>query len=635
MTTNRIFILLRLTLIIATAYMLLVENDFAMPPPIVLGLFAFALAANIFLANVLEETSRSPLFGLALVIFDTAWITAALLYSGHFNAEFFFLYFFVILLAAIGENLALIALGACVVCIAYIYLLVHSGEALSLWNSPSLIRIPFLFTATAFYGYLVERSRSERKRAEKHETERNLARTELSHTSQQLEEEAAVTATLARVGQDLISSLDTPVLLERVCQLTAEGLNCDSSTTLFRQSDDEVYRPVASHGLSEEAREVTRVLEVPSSIIEAPLDESSRQDLVEVAADKQILAGDLDPHTGKQVLIPLRRGEEVIGLQIANWSKTRQPLSRVETRIARGIAQLASMSLANARLVEELENANQLKSDFVASMSHELRTPLNLIIGYNDLLLDGTFGPVRPDQADTLQRVARSARELLDLIEATLDLSRLEAKTVPLELRDIDLRAFCEELRSELADAKRASGVELEWNAPAMATSISTDPVKVRMVLKNLIGNALKFTKEGTVTTSAAIDGDNVVFTVRDTGIGISPDAMKVIFEPFRQANRSISAAYGGVGLGLYIVSRLVDNMYGKIKAESKEGVGSTFTVTLPVDMKKVLREQRPGEHSAPLGAAPEVMLGAVLEPEDANDASNADSPEPRRRQAV
>ena len=614
--TSRIFVLLRLTLIIATAYLLLVENDFAIPSAPVLGLFAFALLANLFLANVVEETSRSPIFGLTLVVFDTAWITAALLYSGHFNAEFFFLYFFVILLAAIGENLALIALGAVVVCIGYIYLLIQSGEAVGLWHSPSLIRIPFLFTATAFYGYLVERSRAERRRAERNESEKKRAQSALSETSQQLEEEAAVTATLARVGQDLISSLDTPVLLERVCQLTADGLNCDTSTTLFLQHEDDVYRPVASHGLSAETREVARVLKVPSSIITAPLSDVRNNGIVAINGSQQIFSDNLDQQvsSGMQVLLPLHRGEEMIGVQVANWRQSRGPLSRVEERIARGIAQLASMALANARLVEELESANRLKSDFVASMSHELRTPLNLIIGYTDLLLDGTFGMVRPDQADTLQRVSRSARELLDLIEATLDLSRLEAETVPLELHQIDLNDFCNELRSDFADSKRPTDVDVDWILPADNTTIYSDPVKLRMILKNLVGNAVKFTKKGSVTTSVEVADQKVIFTVADTGLGIAEDALKVIFEPFRQTDRTISGAYGGVGLGLYIVSRLVDNLQGRISVQSEVDKGSTFRVTLPADMKKMLQNVRSTGASTDLGAVDELVLDVIID---------------------
>ncbi len=596
MTNTRAFVLLRLTLIIATAYLLLVESEFAFPQGPVLILLGAALASNLLLGHIDERTTRTPIFGFAVVTFDTIWVTSALLYSGHFNAEFFFLYFFVILLAAIGESLSLIAIGAVVVCIGYVYLMIRSGQTPTLWDSPSLIRIPFLFTTTAFYGYLIERTRAERTRAEIHEGERDEAQSALTETSQQLEEEAAVTSALAQVGQDLISSLDTPVLLDRLCQQTAAGLRSDASATLFMAGDEEVFRPVASFGFSPEWREFTRVLEVPRSLIENVIGEAGEEGVVQVEGDRRLLPTVLDDATCSetQLLIPLRRGGEIVGVQVANWEEARPRMNRTELRVASGIGQLASMALANARLVEELENANQLKSDFVASMSHELRTPLNLIIGYTDLILDGTFGPVCSDQVDTLRRVDKSARELLDLIEATLDLSRLEAKRVPLHLSDVDLREVLDNLQIEFEDAGHRAGVDMIWEIPGERATVCTDAVKLRMILKNLIGNALKFTNEGSIATSIELDGERVIFKVEDTGIGIAPGAQKRIFEPFRQADRSISPAFGGVGLGLYIVSRLVENLHGRISLESEVDRGTTFRITMPIDLRDSLRSAHP-----------------------------------------
>jgi signal transduction histidine kinase len=588
---NRIFILLRLTLIIATAYLLLVEAAFTIPTAPVLLLLGIALVSNIVLGRLPESTTESSLFGLGLVIFDTIWITSALIQSGRFNAEFFFLYFFLILLAAIGENLGLIILGATVVCIAYVYMLLHTGEAPSLWQSPSLIRIPFLFTTTAFYGYLIERTRAERQRAEIRESERDRAESALDTTMQQLAEEAEVSTTLHRVGQELASSLDTPVILERLCQLTADGLGSDTSATLLLQ-DDKHFQSVASHGLTTEARELARVLKVPRERLDKVFASMGTKEIAELDRNNRILPTDFgSPLPGElQLVMPLRIGREIVGVQLANWHHRRQSLDQKERRIASGIGQLASMALANARLVEELENANELKSDFVASMSHELRTPLNLIIGYDELLLDGTFGSLRPDQEDTLQRIGKSARELLDLIEATLDLSRLESKEVPLDISLVQVSDIMRDIENELLSGHRQSEVELHCNPPTEPLSAFTDPVKLRMVLKNLAGNALKFTARGTVTMTARELDDKVEFTVRDTGIGMDTDTLGVIFEPFRQGDRTISGRFGGVGLGLYIVSRLVENLDGTIEVESAPGQGSTFRVSVSRDLRSKLK---------------------------------------------
>jgi signal transduction histidine kinase len=163
---QRAFLLLRYTLIVATAYLLLVEEGMRMPPLPALLLVVLALASNVAIASLPARWTGSRYFAPAVIVLDTVWINAALLLSGRFSAEFFFLYFFILLLAAIGENLWLIAVAAVVVCCAYLYVLAALGGSWSLWTSPSLIRLPFLFTAAAFYGYLVDRTRVERRRAQ-------------------------------------------------------------------------------------------------------------------------------------------------------------------------------------------------------------------------------------------------------------------------------------------------------------------------------------------------------------------------------------------------------------------------------------------------------------------------------------
>jgi signal transduction histidine kinase len=163
---GRIFLLLRYTLIIATAYLVLVEGDFAVPPVSATLLIAAALASNVALTVLGPRLAQSTAINACIILGDTAWVTTVLLRSGHFSADFFYLYFFVLLLAAIGENLALIAVGAVVVCAAYVYVLSMTGRNWSFWSSPSLIRIPFLFTTAAFYGYLVDQTRRQRHKAD-------------------------------------------------------------------------------------------------------------------------------------------------------------------------------------------------------------------------------------------------------------------------------------------------------------------------------------------------------------------------------------------------------------------------------------------------------------------------------------
>ena len=170
LSPQRAFLLLRYTLIVATAYLLLVEESLRPPPTPAILLIVLALASNVAIAVWWGRLATAPSFGPAVLVADTAWITAALLISGRFHGEFFFLYFFILLIAAIGENLWLIALAGIAVCGAYLYVLSAMGGQWSWWTSPSLIRLPFLFTTAAFFGYLVDRARMERRRA--HEADR-------------------------------------------------------------------------------------------------------------------------------------------------------------------------------------------------------------------------------------------------------------------------------------------------------------------------------------------------------------------------------------------------------------------------------------------------------------------------------
>jgi signal transduction histidine kinase len=587
LATSRAFLLLRYTLIVATAYLLLVEDQFTLPSFGSLLLITIALGSNVAIAQLPVEFINTMAFGITIVVGDTLWITGTLLHSGHFHADFFYLYFSVLLLAGIGENLRLIAIGAVTVCVAYIYVLMATGGTWSLWQSPSLIRIPFLFSAAIFYGHLVERTRAERGRADIGETERRRAEEALRAKTEQLQEEAEVSAALARVGQELISSLDTPVILERLCQLTTQELGADLSQTFLWRPAEDVYVPVAGFGITAEERELAHVLAVPPARISELLVRLQQEDVT----DSAVLPAGIVPSEWQrqaaptlQIFVALRRATEIIGIQVTSWRHHPQTFTPQLQRVARGMARLGSMALANARLVEELESANRLKSDFVASMSHELRTPLNLIIGYNDLLLDETFGALLPEQADTLQRMSRSSRELLDLIEATLDLSRLEAKRVALAIEPIGVGDLLRDLDAETRSWRDKAGVRFDWTVTPDDLHLESDRLKLKMILKNLIGNAMKFTERGSVTVNATVCAGGLELGVRDTGIGIEPAAQAVIFQPFSQANRGISSTYGGVGLGLYIVHRLVDILGGTVTVESEVGHGSTFRVRVPVD---------------------------------------------------
>jgi signal transduction histidine kinase len=283
------------------------------------------------------------------------------------------------------------------------------------------------------------------------------------------------------------------------------------------------------------------------------------------------------------ITMPLLRGNEVVGFHIACRSEDEGTFSPLHLRIARGIANLASLALEHARTVSELHEASRIKSEFVATISHELRTPLNVILGYHEMLLDAAAGPLNAAQADLVVRSNRSARQLLELITDTLNLSRLETGRSQIDLRVVRLAELARELESETRGWHEKNTVRAIWDVPDTLPPIYTDPQKLKVVLKNLVSNALKFTDEGEVVVSARQNGEQVEIGVRDTGIGIPEAALDYIFDPFRQADGSSTRRHGGVGLGLYIVRRLLELLDGSVQVESQLGNGSTFRVRLPV----------------------------------------------------
>ena len=257
--------------------------------------------------------------------------------------------------------------------------------------------------------------------------------------------------------------------------------------------------------------------------------------------------------------------------------------SELEQRIREATADLAEQ---NARLQwqsQEVERANRLKSEFLASMSHELRTPINALIGYAALLLDGVLGDVNARQKDALKRGRAAAEHLLALINDILDLAKIEAGKMPLHLEAVPLRDVISEVSMQIEPMVRKKQLDFSIEVAPDCPVIQTDRTKVKQVLLNLLSNAVKFTNQGRVSVHARCAPGGVRIDVEDTGIGIKDSDLQMIWEDFRQVDGSRTREFGGTGLGLSITRKLVDRLGGSVSVRSNFGEGSTFSVYLPL----------------------------------------------------
>ena len=291
--------------------------------------------------------------------------------------------------------------------------------------------------------------------------------------------------------------------------------------------------------------------------------------------------------------VPLMREGTAIGVLNIGRSAPR-PFTAQQIELAETFADQAVIAIENVRLFDEiqdksrqLEEASQHKSQFLANMSHELRTPLNAILGYTELMADGAYGEPSEKMLGILKRLEANGKHLLGLINDVLDLSKIEAGQLVLELSDYCVQDIAQTVRSTLeplaADKKLAFKLEL---APELPPGHG-DGRRLTQVLINLVGNAIKFTDAGEVAIKAEANDGSFHVSVCDTGPGISAADQAKLFQEFQQADNAITKKKGGTGLGLAISKRIIEMHGGKIWVQSQPGQGSTFTFTLPVVVER------------------------------------------------
>jgi signal transduction histidine kinase len=417
---------------------------------------------------------------------------------------------------------------------------------------------------------------------------------DLAESLQQQTATADVLKVISRSAFDLMTVLDT--------LLRSAGRLCDAeSGAITQRKGDRFYRAV-TFGLPPQFLESVRDEPVElnrSSGSGRALLEGKVIHIEDIENDPDYTWDPARRLGGFRTLlgVPMLRDGAPVGVLTLMRAKV-QPFSDKEIELVSTFADQAAIAIENVRLFDEIQDksrqlaeASQHKSQFLANMSHELRTPLNAILGYTELIIDNVYGEPPEKMRAVLDRVTRNGKHLLGLINDVLDLSKIEAGQLKLDLADYSISDVVNGVYSAVeplaVDKKLAFRVEMPPALPAGRG----DERRLTQVLLNLVGNAIKFTDHGEVAITASAEVGSYSVAVRDTGPGISAVDQKKLFQEFQQADNTTTKKKGGTGLGLAISKRIIEMHGGRIWVESRPGHGSTFSLTLPIRVEQQARQ--------------------------------------------
>jgi len=383
------------------------------------------------------------------------------------------------------------------------------------------------------------------------------------------------------LAHQLAAVTETPAMLETLCRAGAE--QCEGNGAAVMKAAGSEGEVVAAIGALIVAR--TRRFSLPGSLAREVL---RTRDVVSVdnfsESSRPLTKVVPEVAVGPMLLAPLIAHNNILGVIAVTRDIGAEPFAPWQAHRLRVIADYAALALWKSELFDRAQAADRAKSRFLATVSHELRTPLTALAGYEELLVDQVLGPLTESQLDVLERMRSVTQHLAAVIEEVLAFSSLDEgrETVrPTDFLAADLVRAAVAVVEPLARQKH---LEFSCSLPAKPIRMTSDVDKIRQILVNLAGNAVKFTDAGSVHLELARRNGDVCFIVRDTGIGIANRDLERLFKPFAQLDTGLTRRHGGTGLGLYISRGLAELLGGRIEVDSEPGKGSAFTLVLPID---------------------------------------------------
>ncbi len=572
---------LRWPLVILCSYLLLYSPGSWLTPNQIQFVVVFYLFTNATLYFVGDNFFDAPHFYGSLLLFDAVFLAVALGLSGGATPDFYIACLFTLVLSCVCNDVRGLLIVTLLAPLIYAYSVFNSEAA----KDPSVyLRVLFPLVISLFYGYFaqVERiKRLARENDEQAKRERGNAE-EIRRQRKRLEALHAVNVAVSSTIIDRTKVLDA--FLEKVATYFPFG----AAIVRLRNRETGSFATAAAKGIQPSALE-----DSASPVTWADRAAKRQTPLVIRNVFEDCAPEDSqwwrDEGLVSLMGVPLVANGERLG-SLTFLMRQEHDFSAEEIECLSTMAGQVALVMHRSELFERLQQqandlrlVSQVKDEFLGIVSHELKTPLNVISGYINILVEGILGELSPIQEKALQTIMRQTKELNGLINRVLQACTLETEKPLAESHKINFWEFLYELKSMYEDPL-SNDVRLNWEFSSDLPTLYSDRGKLKHIMENLINNALKFTDVGSVTVSARYlpDKKMMEFKIADTGIGISKEQLPTIFDRFHQVDSSGTRAYGGMGLGLYIVKKYTELLGATIRIESKLGRGSTFVLQVP-----------------------------------------------------